>query len=62
MIWIEGGNLAFETTVDTMTNAALNVNIKWRHYAFVRNGNNLDFYLDGAVSYTHLTLPTTHYV
>jgi len=47
MIWIEGGNLAFETTTDTMTNAALNQTVKWRHYAFVRNGNNLDFYLDG---------------
>jgi len=47
MIWIEGGNLAFETTTDTMTNAALNAIVKWRHYAFVRNGNNLDFYLDG---------------
>ena len=47
MVWIEGGNLAFETTTDTMTNAALNQTVKWRHYAFVRNGNNLDFYLDG---------------
>jgi len=47
MVWIDGGNLRFETSADTMTNAALNANIKWRHYAFVRNGNNLDFYLDG---------------
>ena len=47
MIWIEGGNIAFQTSTDTMTNYALNVNVKWRHYAFVRNGNTIDFYLDG---------------
>ena len=48
MVWIDGGNLRFETSVDTMTNAALNYSgNKWHHYAFVRNGNNLDFYLDG---------------
>lgn len=48
MIWIEGGNLAFETSLDTMTNASLNyAGNKWHHYAFVRNGNTIDYYVDG---------------
>ena len=41
LVWIEGGNIRFTTTVDTLDGAT------WVHHSFVRSGSTITYYKNG---------------
>ena len=49
LVWIEGGNIRFTSTVDTLESNT------WVHHAFVRSSNTITYYKNGVSSGTYTT-------